>query len=85
MPGRPHRGDRAATLAERSTAYRARRCQGYWRSCADEGHRPVLGPCWMGFRSGGTNCSSSLANSPTAGSARCPCECRRQQCRAEAA
>jgi hypothetical protein len=50
MPGRPHRGDRAATLAERSTAYRARRCQGYWRSCADEGHRPVLGTLLDGFQ-----------------------------------
>jgi hypothetical protein len=59
MPGRSRRNDRAAAFAERSTAYRARRCQGYWRSCADEGHRPVPGTRWMGFRSGDTDCPSS--------------------------
>jgi hypothetical protein len=43
MPGRPHYGDRAATLARAIHSLSGARCQGYWRSCADEGHRPVLG------------------------------------------
>jgi hypothetical protein len=84
MPGRPHRGDRAATLAERSTAYRAWRCQGYWRSCADEGHRPVLGTLLDGFQEWRDKLLIQPRKQPYAGSARGRVN-GRQQCRAEAA